>query len=352
MDLPLKELVKTSDYTPEQLKAMYDVIEKKDHDLWVRCYPRIYSDYKPGLYGSAKDPARQMWCCASKVEMGFLGDSEKYEMMWASQIARSRCPQYWVTPDLVEAIMQTKPPMNLAWHDMNLPHEAASFMLPKGAITHKKDGDLVFVSYTRNKQGVDIPSLARKGPRHFTALNGSFCVFAKTPAFFIHWNMPHDVFPVVNLLDIDTAIRQHEHHIHSSGWLTATMDSDDTEVGIKTTHLIFGLILFMLRKPELIDGGELIKRIPAKKGDAPKEFWTPKVIGRNYRIRRIGQDLGGHHASPRGHWVTGFWRDQHYGVKYSLIKEIWVEPYWRGGDEGGDEEGDVESTRKEKNAEH
>jgi hypothetical protein len=37
-------------------------------------------------------------------------------------------------------------------------------------------------------------------------------------------------------------------------------------------------------------------------------------------------------ASPRGHWVRGFWRDQACGPEYSQHKDIWIEPFWRGGE--------------------
>lgn len=327
-------LVRAQDLSPAEMKAMRSEAEKREPELWKRCYPRIYEPYKSNLYCSPKEVSWQMFIAAKKVDLQHLGQSEQYEIIWASLMAERRVPTYWVAPDLLEAVMRTVPPIELDWYNMKLPHEAAAFMLPKDSITHSSEGSVQYVSYSRHLKGKWTPSLAREGPRLYSSENGALLLFSKTEQYLTHYNIPHDEFPTVNLGAIDEAISRHESEVHSSGWLTASMDKEDTKVGTRVAHLIFGLLLLMLRKPELVTDGKLINKIKGNLGQAPKEFWSPSVIGQHYQIRRVpGPGLGGTHASPRGHWVRGFWRDQHYGAAKAMTKEVWIEPYWRGGDE-------------------
>ena len=75
----------------------------------------------------------------------------------------------------------------------------------------------------------------------------------------------------------------------------------------------------------------MLKRISKGPGRTV-EYWQPHIIGKHYKLRyehRTGQ--GGTHASPRGHWVSGFWREQPHGPQRSLRKTLWIEPFWRGG---------------------
>ena len=99
----------------------------------------------------------------------------------------------------------------------------------------------------------------------------------------------------------------------------------------RVAHLVFNTLQLMLARPELVSMGSLVKQVH-KERQSVKAFWSPNTIGRDYRLRHEPRPLGGNHASPRGHWVRGFWRDQACGPHYSEHKEIWIEPFWRGGE--------------------
>ena len=332
MDLDNLAAVKAYGYTPAEERMIWEETEKRYPLLWRRCYPRIYNDYKPGDYYTPKSVARTIFGIAMKLEMGAVGESEKIECMWASFMARRKNPTYWVTRDMIEAVMKTTPPLQVDWYNMPMPHSAMAFMLPKGALGHAIDGDFEFVSFMRARREDWVDSVADSGPKKLASENGSFVLFVKNRRYLIHFNMPHQQFPVVDLRQIEEALTRYEHHRHSTGWWlsTAEMNKDDTAAGIKAAHLVFGLLLLMTRKPELVSGGELTRSIPGKKGALPREFWNPSVIGRDYRIKRMPVELGGTHASPRYHWVKGYWRGQAYGPKNASVREIWVEPYERG----------------------
>jgi hypothetical protein len=112
---------------------------------------------------------------------------------------------------------------------------------------------------------------------------------------------------------------------------TRTSGPDQSSEITRVVHLVFNTLQLMLARPNLVSVGSLVKRVHDKKKSI-KTFWSPNMIGKDYRLRRESQPLGGTHASPRGHWVRGFWRDQACGSNYGQHKEIWIEPFRRGGE--------------------
>jgi hypothetical protein len=153
---------------PGEMAKIYAELEKYDAKQWKRCYPRNYQEYKPHEYFTPKTVARQMHTTSAKIELGYIGDAEKYEVFWASKMAQLGVPQYWVERDLMTAMEHTTPPMVLDWYHMGFPREAAAFMVPKGSLVHEKDGPASFIAYSRHKIGEEIPSLARAGPVTWT----------------------------------------------------------------------------------------------------------------------------------------------------------------------------------------
>jgi len=95
-------------------------------------------------------------------------------------------------------------------------------------------------------------------------------------------------------------------------------------------HYIFGALLIMVDRPELVSPGQLQKRVQRRQGTTSQEFWSPPILGEDYRGRSPDTDLGGTHNSPRFHWVRGFWRNQAYGPESSLRKRQWIKPFSRG----------------------
>jgi hypothetical protein len=341
----IQGLIESSDLTKQERKELNRRIEVFEPDLWRKCYPKTYKDYRSNEYVSPKTPALQMVACAKKMELGPPGQSELIEIQWASNLTRLKVPTYWVRPDLAKAIQKTKPPLKLDWYNMKLPVDAAVFMLPRGLMTHSKEGNINFISYSVNRKDFDVPTLMPMPwlPKTWVSENGGMTLFAQSERSLTHWNIPLDKFPILDLQALDEVVEKYEHHEHASSWQgwggPLGMDAEDTKIGSQVAHLIFGLLVFMLRKPEMVTVGERLKRLPAKKNDLPKEIWSPTVIGENYKIRKVlatdepRSSLGGTHASPRVHWVTGYWREQPYGPKNSLSKDLWIEPYVRGVEE-------------------
>jgi hypothetical protein len=325
--------------TPDIIQALAGQLEKYDPNRWRKCYPKIYSDVRgSNNYYSPKLPALQMMEVCHRVEHGYLGTTEEAEIAWASCLVEKQVPTYWIGKDMALAIRETVPPMELDWHNMKLPFEDAVFMLPKGVLCHpdSNEGDIPFISYSRGQKGRYTNNLSLVGPR-VLGFGGNFTTYASTfpGGHFLHFNIPFEYYPTIKLGEIDRIIQEYAtgHYEHRSGYTYSPhMTTDDHLLLIKVTHMVFGILLFMLRRKDLVTESKLIKKIPGKNPNDPaREFWSPGILGEHYRIRReVTATQGGTHASPRAHWCRGHWKDQHYGQGHSLIKEIWIEPYLRG----------------------
>jgi hypothetical protein len=348
MDLPKgfsfqggAELARFDELNDWERAELYRQGEKLDPELWAKVYPKNYRpSYKAHLYPSPKCVSRTMMNIVHKVECGYHGESEMHELMWASRMVQSHVPVYWLDPALAQAIMQTKPPLELDWYNMHFPHDAMALILPNNLITHETEGNIEFVAFSRTRAGEYFPNLSRQGPAlELASGNGAFTYLCRSMVGYItHWVLPYDEYPKINLTELDSIVHGYDALEFQSAWLNRVRTSpEDTRIAAIIANLIFGTLMLMLRKPELITRDSVIRsKIPPKKGEVRSEFWSPAVIGQNYRIRyerdKVDPGVKGTHASPMPHWVRGFWKDQRYGHELSLVKEIWIEPYWRGGD--------------------
>jgi hypothetical protein len=86
----------------------------------------------------------------------------------------------------------------------------------------------------------------------------------------------------------------------------------------------------MEARPHLITEPCLINRVQLKQ-EASKEFWPPRILGQYYKVKHeAAEPGGGHHSSPRLHWVMGHWRDQPPGPGRELRRMVWIDPHTRG----------------------
>jgi hypothetical protein len=92
-------------------------------------------------------------------------------------------------------------------------------------------------------------------------------------------------------------------------------------------------------------GHKVIGHINRKGRVNPKEG-EMVFIGLHQNIKKIFktreyEDKGGTHASPQSHWRSGYWRNQPYGEKSKLRKQIFIQPVFVRADRFG---GDISET--------
>ena len=318
---------------PHDVWREFDDLASARPELWSKCYPKIYQSVDGGEYYSAKLVGYLMLAAAIKIEQSevrmYQHFNETVEAIWASRLAAYRVPIFWLGREVIEALKLTTLPVTLDLTRMKLPFEAAVFMLPKGSLTYESEAtDVVCASYARAAIREEIPSINPAAAETITG-RGDFSVFAgMLNGLLVNWSHPWE--QPLEIAQLDATIQDTQ-----DSPLRTPFQTDITTYGkhfmARVAHLVFNTLQLMLARPELVSMGSLVKQVHSKKSSL-KTFWTPNIIGKDYRLRRESQPLGGSHASPRGHWVRGFWRDQACGPNYSQHKETWIEPFWRGGE--------------------
>jgi len=318
---------------PDNLRHQLDELSNDRPDLWAKCYPKIYEGVDGGEHYSAKLVGYFLLTVAIKIEQPevrmYEHFNETVEAIWASRLAGYRVPIFWLSREITEALKLTMLPVTLDLTTMKLPFEAAVFMLPKGSLTYQSEAtDVVFASYARAATREEIPSINPTAAKTITG-RGDFSVFAgMLNGLLLNWSHPWE--QPLDIAQLDATIQSLPNEPPQTEFQT-DVAAYGKDFLARVAHLVFNILQLMLSRPELVSTGSLVRQVHNKRRSA-RAFWSPNTIGTDYRVRREPQSLGGTHASPRGHWVRGFWRDQAYGPNYSEHKEIWIEPFWRGGE--------------------
>jgi len=336
-------------------KNLQDQMEA--HPLWRLCYPKSYHNI-PGGYWSPKTVAWQLFAIPEKSRW-VDNPGIVLQACWGSKMVEKRVPMYWVSRQLAEAARQTIPPTTFDWRTAKLPFEAMAIMLPKGVIEEPEYGvSAGFVSYFRLQDNSVLTDYATGESVSVPDGKGRFAVAVgvEPVGSLLIWDpsglgpidlrqIDKEVFDGAHLTAIPSLPTEVKQEIEREGLLSGLIDPETEEEKrqkepppevvhrflMNGVHMLFSVLMIMLRKPDLVTRGEAGKRLPGKAGTGAKEFWSPNMLGKDYRIRTSVQaeGQGGHHASPRPHWVRGHWRDQACGPRHSERMEIWIEPYFK-----------------------
>lgn len=317
---------------PHDLRHELDELAQERPELWAKCYPKIYQGVDGGEHYSARLVGYFLLSIAFKIEQPevhmYKHFTETAEAIWASRLAAYRVPIFWLGREITQALRLTTLPVTLNLTTMKLPFEAAVFMLPKGSLTHQGEAtDVVCVSYARAATREEIPSINPAAIRTISG-RGDFSVFAgMLNGRLLNWSQPWE--QPLDIAELDATI-QETSNIELQTQFQHDITTYDKRFLARVAHLVFNTLQLMLTRPNMVSIGSVAKKVHNKKKSI-STFWTPNIIGKDYRLRWESPALGGTHASPRGHWVRGFWRDQACGANYSEHRETWIEPFWRGG---------------------
>lgn len=287
---------------PRDIRQDLDELACKRPELWAKCYPKVYEGVNGGEYYSAKLVGYFLLTAAIKIEQPevqvYQHFDETVEAIWASRLVAYRVPMFSLSREITEALKLTTLPVTLDFTTMKLPLEAAVFMLPKGSLTHESEAtDAVCVSYARAAMYEKIPSINSATDEPMIG-RGDFTVLAgMLNGRLLKWSHPWE--QPLDIAKLDATIQD-----TSNESLQTPFQSDvntyDKHFMARAAHLVFNTLQLMLARPNLVSMGPLVKQVHDKKKSI-KSFWSPNMIGKDYRLRHESQTLGGTHASPRGH---------------------------------------------------
>jgi hypothetical protein len=302
-------------------------LRKKMPEIWQQVYPRIYS-HPPicGDYCSPKEPAHMFLVeiLNAGEATGFDDDevAKRPAMIVLRSLVDHFMPQIWISKEIAHAIQQTKPPMDVNWTTMQLPFPATTFMIPRGVLNHPSRGDVRFITYCRT---------FGTAPDGAHASNFFVLLYTERRSTLL-CVLTGNTMPIISLgrlARFQSEFRELLQGSRSLPGFDTPLDTEDHTLQEESMHMLFGALLVMAARPNLITESNLINRVH-KKREAPKEFWTCRVLGENYKIRRLTSAHGGSHSSPRLHWVMGHLRDQPYGPGQRLRRLQWIDPFTRG----------------------
>ena len=309
-------------------------------ELMAKFYPRIYES--TGRYHSPKQCAA--FLVNSIVEAGRLGFNKApvaYRIMMPGlePMAKRGMPMFFLAPDLMEAVLRTDFTEPIDWTTLPLPYEQGIFVLPKGAFSHPKDGDVSMLMWLRLEPDTNYPMPFLPGMPITTVQNASLGLLALCPENALWYDSVLNARnrPSIRLRNIfyrepGDPIPSFEKH----SFMDEDLAPEDEEFVEKMGTIMFGTWLVMNARPELVERGKLLRRVV--KSDKVREFWSPNIVGPRYKLKRevprivdgkfqtAPRGATGTHASPRMHWRRGHTRQQPYGPERKERKGIWIEP--------------------------
>lgn len=226
---------------------------------------------------------------------------------------------FFLAPDLLLAIQETAPPLEVDWRNLKLPFHSAAFALPQGGLHRGSDEEVSFLWYSRWKGGETgaYPGKTRAGKdRTVTMGNDGFLLRMVSTRAEYQQVYQGDGSHVLNLMDV--ASLSFGEPLEGAIPLSA----DDHTFVAAGISLLFGILFVMLARPNLVESGQNT----GKKTQHGSEIWLPNIIGRDFRIAQRGAAATAPGASPRMHWRRGHWRRQPYGPDHSLRRDQWIEP--------------------------
>lgn len=295
-------------------------LEKKYPKEWPIVYPRIYE--RTVGYHSPRGLAADLlgaFLADVRARSGefALGLPDLHALIGAALLCSLKVPTFFLSRTLLDAVAQTQPPRAIEWQYMHLPFEAAAFMFPKGALKHSTEGELSCLWYARLR--------GRQIYRHPFAPGRSFEVEEDKLYFrgFLDGSLSSlmhgysvSTQPAIEAVDLSGP----ENTFY--GQSTVPLNDSDQTVLQSAITLILGVLMVMVERPQLVTHGAFT----GKRSKRGSPFWTPNIIGRDYRTVTAGPSIHNQGSSPRMHWRRGHWRDQAYGPEHKLRKLLWIEP--------------------------
>lgn len=310
---------------PVTINDLIKRVETETPALWSAVYPRVYENV--GNWNSPKVAA-----CAlanaifAAAAVGTSHGSVRNQLVAACAVDAHDVPTYFVTTELLRAAEATTLPEEFTWtDDLKMPHPGLVFIFEKGAVKHPTCGEIGFVAVARIS-----PGKLRHKFLHDANLDCPVSAFVTLTAahedpYFSHFDLS---------LSSDTNVRASAIANAPSFPGEPTEDfiveltADDKKFNGWLATLAIKLVAVMNARPEAVSAGARLRTVkPKRPGDKPREFWSPNIIGRDYKAQRENHaagELAG--VKKRMHWRRGHFARQPFGEGRLQRKTIWREP--------------------------
>lgn len=247
-------------------------------------------------------------------------------------LVRYQMPTWFVGRELCEALLRTEPPQDLLLEEIPMPMPSMLFMLPS--------------SFSETYFGYNVPFLTLSIVDKNAVLESKLVLYEKKiRTLEVHNEHP---FMVGTMLSWESGAPLHydfrsplnrpvkdlmtaPFEVTSTRYLTESEINQDMATDHKMINLAINLLLAMTAEPELVSPEQMIRPADKKNGVIRKRaLWTPRFLGKNFRIQYDKVFPSGTHQSPVAHWRIGHWRNQRHGPKNTLVKRLWIRPVFVG----------------------
>lgn len=324
--LSLREILDgAGDNRPIQ-KVLEELVETEYPHFLKMFYPRMYENL--GGYHSPKVAGLFLSNIAADLQKVPLTEAPNcYRMIAPSfhYLLEHRVPTMFLAPDFLEAVKRTDFLDDIEWSTLPLPYESGVFILPRGAVKHPKDGDVAFIFYSRDRKGStpNVPGVV--GPIELPRDGFSFvalCPENDDPVWYDSHFSP--IRPYVKLRNMFYRSEgEPTPKLPNLTFLDEDLEEGDAPFLEELGVIVFGTFLALNARPSLMTRASRISS--SSKKNRAREFWSPNIIGRDYRLPRQAPSTGTH-ASPRMHWRRGHFRMQACGHQRQERKQIWIDP--------------------------
>lgn len=284
------------------LEDLADFYAHEHSDLWRKVYPRVYQsigEYQSPRFVALNLVGAILWLDTDRAAAPL---SASHVATLASRAFDFDLPAFFVSREFLAAICQTDLPDDIKWTDTKLPYDAGLLYLPLGALRDPEGAAVNVLGWHRLRKGEQI-LVGRK--MKIDCIEDAFIVLGLCE-------------PSVTRMYSRCVDASQTHYIaaptvtaSTRGIFDLPLTKDDEVFLSQMVSICFSILLSLNAKPELLTPGQLSTGKGKKTKKAKREFWTPNIIGRSYRVQR--EHRGGSHASPRLHWRRGRWNHQPIG---------------------------------------
>lgn len=248
-------------------------------------------------------------------------------------------PTYFVTKELASALLKTVPPLAMGIDKLKFPFPSIRIVLEKGAFVNTSGVEYLsfFVGMVGEYKDTIPQSIRQMFPNIpeqvmfsrpcFTMVGWDRELTGDIALSYIHIPMGSNVQLIGDLLP--------RKDIHAS--FTNILNNDakpltiveESELNSMAPFLI-NLLMLLTAKPEYVSNGGLVRKGKIKGKHKLDDLWSPHIVGNGYKLKHTTSEPTHTGKQMPSQWRAGHWKEQAYGPKYTLRKDLWIEPYGTG----------------------